>query len=387
MQDVTQQKEMDTRLKEYAETLQSELGENVKLREKIEGLYNYLQSIIDSLPDRIFDIDQDGIISYVSRDVKNGGGVISATFGGKHFTDFVEEKNQALVIERWIAAQEGDLTPYEITATAKDGSEKTLLITLRPVKGTDHFLLVQRDITEFKALEKKFYESQKLAAIGQLSAGIAHEVRNPLSSIKMSLQVLEKRMQPEGNDLKRFKIAQREVEHLETLVNDVLIFARPAEPKRRLHEVKRVVENALEMAEKVIHDKNIAVETFFADDLPSFNVDGPMFEQALLNLFRNGVEAMETNGRLTIKAGMREGDPKILVMEVQDEGCGMDDEEASHLFNPFFTRKKDGTGLGMAQVKKIIDLHQGNIEIISGKGEGTRILLFIPLDVGETPIT
>jgi signal transduction histidine kinase len=98
--------------------------------------------------------------------------------------------------------------------------------------GTNHYILVQRDITEFKNLEKQLYDSQKLAALGQLSAGIAHEIRNPLSSIKMSLQILTKRINPEGNDLKRFKIAEKEVDHLEMLVNNILAFAKPVEPKK-----------------------------------------------------------------------------------------------------------------------------------------------------------
>jgi signal transduction histidine kinase len=264
--------------------------------------------------------------------------------------------------------------------------KKSFLTSPRPMKDRDRYLFVMRDITEFKELEKKYYETQKLAAMGQLSAGIAHEVRNPLSSIKMSLQILEKRLQPEGNDLRRFKIAQREVEHLEELVNDVLIFARPVEPKKKPYEVKRVVENALEMAEKMISDKNIAVVTSFANDLPLFHVDGPMLEQALQNLFRNAIEAMENNGRLTISAERPEGDPYTILLNVADNGCGMEEGEASNIFNPFFTRKKYGTGLGMTQVKKIIDLHQGSIEIESKKGGGTKILLSIPVQAVEQPI-
>jgi len=380
MQDVTRQKEMDIRLQEYAETLQSELDENVKLREKVEGLYNYLQSIIDSLPDRILDIDQDGIISYVSRDLKNGEGIISSTFGGKHFTDFVEEKNQALVLDRWMAAQEGHLTPYEITATAKDGSERNLLVTLRPVKGTDHFLLVQRDITEFKALEKKFYESQKLAAIGQLSAGIAHEVRNPLSSIKMSLQVLEKRMQPEGNDLKRFKIAQREVEHLETLVNDILMYSKPSDPVKKPSNIEQIVDHALAMTENNIVEKHIRVKKAFPDGLPSLAVDPAMLEQMFLNIYRNAIDAMEDGGTLSISA--RQENNRIRVA-ISDDGCGISRDDMPHIFNPFFTRKSTGTGLGLTQIKKIVDMHQGSIEMSSEEGKGTRVDIGFPLETGE----
>ena len=134
------------------------------------------------------------------------------------------------------------------------------LITTAPIKGTDRYLLVQRDITEHKNLEKKFYESQKLAAVGQLSAGIAHEVRNPLSSIKMSLQILEKRLNPTGNDLKRFKIAEKEVEHLEKIVNDILIYAKPTGPERKQADISAFIESSLSMVEKELSEKKIDVQ-------------------------------------------------------------------------------------------------------------------------------
>lgn len=378
LEDITREEEMSRNLKEYAESLQNELAENIRLREEIEGLYNYLQSILDSSPDMLMELNPEGYITFASRGRADGLSVSQTV--GKHFTELMPEHREFL-LNRWEMIKQGNYKPYEIELIRR-GVKKSFLTTPRPIKERNRYLFVMRDITEFKELEKKFYESEKLAAIGQLSAGIAHEIRNPLSSIKMSLQILEKRLQPEGNDLKRFKIAQREVEHLETLVNDVLIFARPAEPKKRPCEVRRVIENALEMAEKVITDKDISVNVSVADDLPVVLVDGPMLEQALLNLIRNAVEAMEHNGCITIVARLSQANAQIVALEVQDEGCGMDEEEASHLFNPFFTRKREGTGLGMAQVKKIIDLHQGNIEIVSKKGEGTRIYLFIPIEAG-----
>jgi PAS domain S-box-containing protein len=364
LEDITREEEMSRNLKEYAESLQNELTENIRLRTEIEGLYHYLQSILDSSPDMLMELNREGYITFASRGRADGMSVSQTV--GKHFTESIPEHKDFL-LARWEEIKQGDYKPYEIEIVRK-GIRKSFLTTPRPIKERDRYLFVIRDITEFKELERKYYETQKLAAIGQLSAGIAHEVRNPLSSIKMSLQILEKRLQPEGNDLKRFKIAQREVEHLEMLVNDVLIFARPAEPKKKPNEVRRVVENALEMAEKLIADKNVEVTTSFDDDLPDIVVDGNMIEQVLLNLIRNGIEAMENNGRLTLSARRIEGDSGTILLEVRDEGCGMDEEDVSHMFNPFFTRKKYGTGLGMSQVKKIVDLHQGNIEVHSKKG-------------------
>lgn len=384
LEDITREEEMDRNLREYAESLQNELKENINLRTEIEGLYNYIQSILDSSPDMLIEVNRAGYITFASRG-RSGGWTVSQTVG-KHFTETNPEQKEILMTH-WEEVKKGNYQPYEIEYTGSKGTKKSYLTTPRPMKDRDSYLLVMRDITEFKELEKKYYETQKLAAIGQLSAGIAHEVRNPLSSIKMSLQILEKRLQPEGNDLKRFKIAQREVEHLETLVNDVLIFARPAEPKKRPCDVRRVIENALEMAEKVIADKNIKIQTSFADDLPMFSVDGPMLEQVFLNLFRNAIEAMEMDGLMTISARRSEDNPPGIIIEVRDNGCGMDEDEIPNIFNPFFTRKKYGTGLGMTHVKKIIDLHQGNIEITSRKGEGTAVVLSIPLETTDQPLT
>ena len=381
LQDMSREEEMSRNLKEYAESLQNELTENIRLRTQIEGLYQYLQSILDSSPDMLIEINQDGYITFASRGLTEGVNVKQSV--GKHFTESLPELTD-LLTEHWGEVKKGNYSPYEIEIVGKGGVKKSFLTTPRPVEDRNRYLFVMRDITEFKELEKKYYETEKLAAIGQLSAGIAHEVRNPLSSIKMSLQILEKRLQPAGNDLKRFKIAQREVEHLEELVNDVLVFARPAEPKKRLSEVRRIVDNALEMAEKVIADKNIRVVTNFAEDLPVCSVDPDMLEQALLNLFRNAIEAMDANGCLTISAACPETDRSVVVLNVEDNGCGMDDDETTHIFNPFFTRKKYGTGLGMTHVKKIIDLHHGNIDIESSKGEGTKVILSIPLDAEQT---
>ncbi len=376
IQDVTQQKETDMRLKEYAETLQNELNKNIKLRREIEDLYNYLQSILDSLPEKIFDLDSEGIINYVSRDVKKDGKMTSQKFAGKHFADFVDPKNRQFVLGIWENTKKGIFTPYEMTATAKDGSKRNLLITPRPVKKTGHYILVQRDITELKILEEKFYESQKLAAVGQLSAGIAHEVRNPLSSIKMSLQILEKRMKPEGNNSKRFKIAGREVEHLEKLVNDLLLYAKPSEPQKRPSDIKNILDHVLAMTEKSVSDKHVRIEMDLAKGLPPLNADPAMLEHAFLNIYLNAIDAMEEGGRLSISA--RKTDNRILV-EVRDNGCGIHSEDMPHIFNPFFTKKKYGTGLGLTQIKKIIDLHQGTIIISSKKGKGTSVTMTFPI--------
>ncbi|MGB4219853.1 MAG: ATP-binding protein, partial [Smithellaceae bacterium] len=373
LQDVSREEELARSLREYAETLQNELAENIELRREIEGLYNYLQSIIKSLPEIIYELDKDGMVTFVSPGTKG----TRSELRGKHFLELVAPENEEFLMSKWEDAKKGIYKPYEIEATARDGRKVNLLITTSPVVGSDHYILVQRDITEFKNLEKKLYNSQKLAALGQLSAGIAHEVRNPLSSIKMSLQILEKRMKPDGNDLKRFKIAQKEVEHLEELVNNVLVFAKPMEPKIESVDINKVLEQALALSEKIIKDKQIDIK-LEAREIPPVNVDVAMVTDTFVNIIRNAVEALEAGGHIRIYARSIGSVPPAVLVVVEDNGCGIEEADMPHLFNPFFTRKKYGTGLGLSQVLKIVEIHHGKLEIISEKDKGTKVCITLP---------
>jgi len=390
LQDVTKEEELTKNMKEYAESLSNEIYELIRLRTDLQQLSNYLQSILDSSPDRIFALSADGIINYVSRSWGADDGAISRQMEGRHFAEFVVPEHREFMLEKWEEVKRGMHRPFEIEVTTRDGFKRNLLITTGPIKGTDRFLLVQRDITEFKNLEKKFYDSQKLAAVGQLSAGIAHEVRNPLSSIKMSLQILEKRLNPSGNDLKRFKIAEKEVEHLEKIVNDILIYAKPTGPERKQVDISTFIESSLSMVEKELSEKKIDVQFQNEQGIPPMSIDSAMIKQAFLNIYLNAIDAMEEGGRLRIRTKLVTNGHKLVLIEIEDNGYGIDEEDMPHLFNPFFTRKKYGTGLGLTQVKKFIDLHHGSIEVLSRKGEGTKVAVTLPLEENknssETPV-
>jgi PAS domain S-box-containing protein len=377
LQDVTREREMELSLKEYAETMRNELEENIHLRKNMEELFNFHQSILDSSPDRIIVLNAEGIVSYMSRDVDAERGLTAKKLKGRHFSEFIAPERREFLKERWDEIRQGTYKPFEIEVVDKDGTKRNLLMSARPIKGTDRLLVLQRDITDFKELENRFYESQKLAAVGQLSAGIAHEVRNPLSSIKMSLQILEKRMRPTGNDLKRFHIARKEVEHLEKLVSDILVFAKPTEPETHLADLNMCLEYSLAMAEREVEKKEIMVQTQFDDRVPLMPFDSSMLQQAFLNLYLNAIDAMGEGGTLTIRTGLAEGEGQVAI-EVIDNGAGIDESALPHVFNPFFTTKKYGTGLGLSQVKKIIDQHRGSIDVESRKGEGTRVIVTLP---------
>jgi two-component system nitrogen regulation sensor histidine kinase GlnL len=198
----------------------------------------------------------------------------------------------------------------------------------------------------------------------------------------MSLQILTKRMKPDGNDLKRFRIAEKEVEHLETLVNDILAFAKPVDPRKTSVDLSKVLEQAIALSEKGITDKKIEIVTQFGKVFP-VTVDAAMMTDAFINVIRNAVEALPENGKIVVSLKYADETRHSAAVEITDNGSGIDETDMPHIFNPFFTRKNYGTGLGLSLVKKIIDIHRGTIDISSRKNEGTKVLIVLPLRLDQ----
>jgi signal transduction histidine kinase len=168
------------------------------------------------------------------------------------------------------------------------------------------------------------------------------------------------------------------VEHLETLVNNVLVFAKPIDPKKTSADLAKVLDHAIAMAEKGIADKKIVLQTEYGDVSP-ITIDAAMMGDAFLNIIRNAVEAVEEQGNISVSLNYFDDTQQSIIVQITDNGCGIDDADMPHIFNPFFTVKKYGTGLGLSQVKKIVDLHQGTIDIVSKKNAGTTVQIILPV--------
>jgi signal transduction histidine kinase len=158
-----------------------------------------------------------------------------------------------------------------------------------------------------------------------------------------------------------------------------LVFAKPVDPKMVAVDLIKVLEQAIALSEKVIHDKQVSIK-LEAQEIPQCNVDVAMITDAFLNIIRNAAEATDEKGSIRIFARSIGSQPPAVLVVVEDNGCGIDEADMPHLFNPFFTKKKYGTGLGLSQVSKIVELHQGKIEIISEKDKGTKVCVTLPCD-------
>jgi two-component system sensor histidine kinase HydH len=223
--------------------------------------------------------------------------------------------------------------------------------------------------------------SERLAALGQLSAGLAHEIRNPLGVIKGSSEMLSKKLQasePVAGELAGY--ISSEVNRLNTIVTRFLDFARPSQLQLHPEAIVPLVDRALKSAHDRWPEARVEVERQYSDGLPAIPVDSDLCEQVFTNLFLNAYEAMEKEGgklRVSIAPGSSDGRRGIEVA-VADTGPGIAPELLEQIFNPFFTTKKDGVGLGLSIVSKIIDDHRGWIRVASDPGKGACFRVFLP---------
>jgi signal transduction histidine kinase len=236
-----------------------------------------------------------------------------------------------------------------------------------------------RDISERKKMEQRMRESERLASIGQLAAAIAHEIRNPLSAIKMNIQILSRNLKLREFDKRRLEIATGEIKRLERIVEDVLDFARPLQMNKTSCSVNEVLRKCFDLLHDSIPHKNIQVIKKMSRVLKNVSIDSEMMEQAFLNIILNAIDAMPRGGTLEIvtRKTERAGREMVLV-DFQDSGMGMNQEQLAKAFDPFYTTKTMGVGLGLSNVKKIIEAHEGIIEVESHVAQGSTFRILLP---------
>ena len=234
-------------------------------------------------------------------------------------------------------------------------------------------VVVLRDVTRQKELEEAAARQQRMAVMGEMATSIAHEIRNPLGSIELFAGLLKRSL--EGKEEERWVESILSVtNHMETVISNLLLFARPFHPNKRLVEVKELVEESVVMTMHAIEEKGINLQREYGQDCPIL-ADPELLKQALLNLILNAVQAMEQGGQLSLGWECEDGEVAIYV---SDTGPGITKEALGRIFEPFFSTKRGGTGLGLAIVKRIVDEHRGRLQVESSPGEGSTFTLIFP---------
>ncbi len=236
---------------------------------------------------------------------------------------------------------------------------------------------IQKTSSDLSKTEAQLIRSEKLAALGQLAAGIAHEIRNPLTSINILIHSLTQNLPTEDSRWEDLKVIEEEILRINEIVDRFLRFARPAPPLLVKAEVVPIIEEILQLLRPQIEKQRILVQKEF-QHLPPILMDREQMKQVILNLLLNGIQAMSKGGHLSLKGHVPEGDHWIKLL-IQDSGIGIPQEDLDRLFDPFFSTKEGGVGLGLSIAHRIIDQHHGKIEVDSAPGQGTLFTVWLPI--------
>lgn len=362
-----------------------------------------IETIFHSMQEGLVLLDSRGRIDFANRAAEQLLGfsmpAAEGTRIGRYLRDVEWESILSLDAREW-----SRLLSREIEVNYPE--HRFLAFYVMPLQGADKAraaagaVLILRDVTRDRQNEAQSIESERLRAITLLAAGVAHEIGNPLNSLNIHLQLLKREIQglPESRrqdlgDL--LDVSAREVERLDGIITEFLQAVRPVKPKLESVEFPRLLREALDFQKHEMSDRRVLVETDIAPDLPTVRVDRGQIRQVLFNLVKNAAEAMAGGGVLRIAVGATD---RFVRFSVRDTGTGITPEQMSRIFEPYYTTKAGGSGLGMMIVQRIVRDHGGEIEIHSEPQRGTTVTVFLPRedclirmlpargrDAGETP--
>ena len=274
-----------------------------------------------------------------------------------------------------------DIIEKEIEYTTAEGKTVPLEIGASSIKDENNDfvgnVLLFKDLTEVRALRQEIARNQRLATVGRLAAGVAHEIRNPLSSIKGFATYFKERYPDRPQDQQTATIMIQEVDRLNRVVGQLLEFSRPIAMKPQKVSLPSFIADSIKLIEDRAAEKNISIHVYNNARVDEVRIDPDRINQVLLNLYLNAVDAMESGGELKVEISA-DGQDRDIVIQVSDTGSGISPEDLAKIFEPYFTTKSTGTGLGLAIAHNIIEAMGGSIKVTSNSGKGTSFRVTIP---------
>lgn len=372
---------------------------NAKLYTQLQDGKIYNDILVDNLVNGVIAANRDGHITVFNREAQRLTRLPLETTLNHPITALppaiAELLNRTLTRGQGFRDQElslpitgGDPIPIRVSSSVFYGYSGTMLGAF----------LVINDLTTIRQLELQVRRTDRLASIGTLAAGMAHEIKNPLVSIKTFTQLLPERYEDTDFRDTFTSLVGGEVKRIDSIVNQLLRFSRPAKPVLAPTALHDILKNALKLIQQQLKTKNIHLTTSFDASSDRINADGDQLSQALINFFLNAIDAIGDSGTLTVSTATHRQDPAhftpwtghqrsdMIQVNIQDSGSGIAPDDLSHIFDPFFTTKSQGTGLGLSVAHGIIHDHGGTIDVKSELGRGTCFTLGLPL-LKEDPAT
>ncbi len=347
-------------------------------RQQLSRVQTFSDTIVEKMPAGLLAIDEQERIVSLNPAAARILNLSYEAAAGKQARDLLPEELRGFItdcrtaVEKEIECCPGDRpVPLQVSVSALRDENEHLL---------GHILLL-KDLSEIRTLRRQIARNQRMATVGSLAAGVAHEIRNPLSSIKGFATYFRERYQSVPDDQKIADIMIQEVDRLNRVVGQLLDFSRPLSLSRKPVHIRNLISDSLALVRQKAEEKNIAISMDVVPENITARIDPDQIRQVLLNLYLNALESMDSGSRLSVSA---KKDSNMLQIRIQDTGCGILPEHLSRIFDPYFTTRSSGAGLGLAIVHNIVEAHEGRIEVESRPGEGTAITLHLPDSEEET---
>jgi len=344
---------------------------------------NLLSSVIDQIPDDIVILDASARVVDLNRAAMDRLGGERGDFVGRTcweaLAGFKGICEPAADVEQWEMVRKGGRSEQVHTLVDGEGQVRYFRVYLYPVMASagalSHVVVLRRDITQATSIERRLRQSEKLAAVGELSTYVAHEIRNPLFAIAGFANSLLRSGSLDEKSRAKVSIILEESGRLDKILKSLLNFARPTQGMEGRLDAGQVAAQTMELMGLGFQKQGIEAAVDIAPGLPLSSGDPELVKQCLINMIKNSAEAMPDGGALTLRC-YRRGDQ--VVIELEDTGRGIPPENLDQVFNPFFSTKDKGAGLGLAMTKKILDEIGGTVELESAVGKGTVVRLALP---------
>jgi two-component system NtrC family sensor kinase len=375
-----------------ANELSQDLASEVALSAReAESQRNFVARIIDSLPVGLYVIDRDYMIRAWNRQREAGTlGVARGDAVGREIFGVLDRQPRELLRREFDRVFDtGEIQQMEMESTAS-GESRFFRVSKIPMRLDDvhitHVITIAEDVTEWRIAQQRLGQTEKLAAVGQLAAGVMHEINNPLATILACAEALSHRVDDlaeasRGPFEEYLNIIDAEVQRCRRIVDGLLDLARPKTGEKRQSDINQIIEQTLFLLKHHDRFKRLSVHRQLVAGLPRVVVDRERIIQAFMALMLNAMDAMNSRGTLTVRTARSPGRPDELLAEFIDTGSGIRKEELSKIFEPFYTTKGPGrgTGLGLSIVYGIVQDHSGRIEVESQVGVGTTFKVYLPV--------
>ncbi len=345
------------------------------VRKTLDEMRTYTRNVVESMANGLITVDRSlrvATFNYTALEILRK---TKEEAEGKHILTLLPLDDEI----RQVLADPEIVLEKEVKIANEDKRKKFLNLSVSCLKEPDSSIargavIIVRDMTLIRELEQKVLLSEKFAALGRLSAGVAHEIRNPLNSIRGFIQYFQRKLPLEQEDFRYTDIMLNEVDRLNRVISKLLAYSKPREPRLSVRSIDEALQHCLRVVEREAEEAGVTLECNAVDaEFPLVLMDTDQMTQVFLNVLLNAIESTPRGGSVTVGYELRA--PGTVSISIQDTGEGIARENLDKLFDPFFTTKKKGTGLGLAIVKSIIEGHEGEIEVDSEPGKGARFII------------